>query len=303
MLIHHVKRYVNYRHKLGVGFEEGEHTLTLFARYADKYGDSHVTIDRIHEWCSQACSPERGRIRYNLLRRFSMFLRAEDPGHAAPPVSAFGRRQRPRPAPHLLQPEQIAAIMSAALTQPNKTISPYTYHCLFGLLAVTGMRVSEALALQRSDFTRDGLLVRRSKGGGSRLLPIHSTTRGAVEAYLRRRNRAFSVSDNLFIVGTGQAPNRSTVRKEFARLARQLGIRGPVGTPGPRLHDLRHSFAVRSLEACAHDYDAVRRHMAALRDYLGHSHIEHTYWYLEATPVLMRTIAGASEDRFLGGAQ
>jgi integrase len=69
------------------------------------------------------------------------------------------------------------------------------------------------------------------------------------------------------------------------------------------LHDLRHSFAVRSLEACAHDYDAVRRHVAALRDYLGHSHIEHTYWYLEATPVLMRTIAAANEDRFLGGAQ
>jgi integrase len=303
MLIHHVKRYIDYRHKLGVEFEEGEHTLTLFARYADKYGDSHVTIDRIHEWCSQACSPERGRIRYNLLRRFSMFLRAEDPGHAAPPISAFGRRQRPRPAPHLLQPEQIAAIMSAALTQPNKTISPYTYHCLFGLLAVTGMRVSEALALQRSDFTRDGLLVRRSKGGGSRLLPIHPTTREAVEAYLRRRNRAFSVSDDLYIVGTGQAPDRSTVRKVFADLARQLGIRGPVGTPGPRLHDLRHSFAVRSLESCTHDYDVVRRHMTALRDYLGHSHIEHTYWYLEATPVLMRTIAAANEGRFLGGAQ
>jgi len=303
MLIHHVERYVDYRHKLGVGFEEGEHTLILFARYADKLGDSHVTIDRIREWCGQACSPERARTKYNLLRRFSMFLRAEDPGHAAPPIGAFGRRRRPRPAPHLLQPEQIAAIMSAALTLPNRTIKPYTFHCLFGLLAVTGMRVSEALALQRSDLTRDGLLVRRSKGGGSRLLPIQSTTREAVEAYLHRRNRAFSVSDDLFILRTGRAPDKSTAHKVFVRLARQLGIRGPVGTPGPRLHDLRHSFAVRSLEACAHDYDAVRRHTAALRDYLGHSHIEHTYWYLEATPVLMRTIAAANEDRFLGGAR
>jgi integrase len=303
MLIHDVERYVDYRHKLGVGFEEGEHTLTLFARYADKHRDSHVTLDRIHDWCSQACSPERARAKYNLLRRFSMFLRAEDPGHAAPPIGAFGCRQRPRPAPHLLQPEQIAAIMSAVLTQPNKTISPYTYHCLFGLLAVTGMRVSEALTLQRPDVNRDGLLVRRGKGGGSRLLPIHSTTREAVEAYLHQRNRAFSLSDDLFIVQTGRAPDRSTVRRVFADLARQIGIRGPVGTPGPRLHDLRHSFAVRSLEACAHDYDAVRRHMAALRDYLGHSHIEHTYWYLEATPVLMRTIAAANEDRFLAGAR
>lgn len=303
MLIHHVKRYVDYRRKLGVGFEGGEHTLTLFARYADKHGDSHVTIDRIREWCGQACSPERARIKYNLLRRFSLFLRAEDPGHAAPPMSAFGRRQGPRPVPHLLQSDQIAAIMSAALALPDRTIKPHTYHCLFGLLAVTGIRVSEALALQRSDLTRDGLLVRRSKGGGSRLLPIHSSTREAVEAYLHRRNRAFSVSDDLFILQTGRAPDKSTVLKVFTGLARQLGIRGPVGTPGPRLHDLRHSFAVRSLEACAHDYDAVRRHMAALRDYLGHSHIEHTYWYLEATPVLMRTIATANEDRFLGGAR
>lgn len=302
MLIDHVERYVDYRHKLGVGFEEGEHTLVLFARYADRHGDSHVTIDRIHEWCGQACSPERARTKYNLLRRFSMFLRAEDPGHAAPPIGAFGRR-RPRPAPHLIEPEQVAAIMSATLARPSKTISFHTYHCLFGLLAVTGMRVSEALALQRSDLTRDGLLVRRSKGGGSRLLPIHSTTREAVKAYLHRRNRTFSVSDDLFIVQTGRAPDRSTVRRVFADLARQLGIRGPVGTPGPRLHDLRHSFAVRSLESCANDYDAVRRHMAALRDYLGHSHIEHTYWYLEATPVLMRTIAAANEDRFLAGAR
>jgi integrase len=303
MLMHHVARYVDYRRKLGTGFEGGEQTLTVFARYADEHGDSHVTIDRIHEWCSRACSAERVRYKYNLLRRFALFLRAEDPGHAAPPIGALGRPQRPRPAPHLLQPEEIAAIMSAVLTLPNTTIAPYTYHCLFGLLAVTGMRVSEALALQRSDFTRDGLLVRQSKGGGSRLLPIHSTTREALEAYVHRRNRVFSLSEDVFIVRTGRAPDRSTVRKVFISLARQLGIRGPVGIPGPRLHDLRHSFAVRSLEACAHDYDAVRRHMTALRDYLGHSHIEHTYWYLEATPVLMRTIAAANEDRFLGGAR
>ncbi len=301
MLIHHVRRYVAYRRKLGVGFEEGEHTLTLFAQYADKRGDSHVTIDRIREWCGQACTPERARTKYSLLRRFSLFLRAEDPGHAAPPIGAFGRRKGPRPAPHLLRSDQIEAIMTAALALPNATIKPYTYNCLFGLLAVTGMRVSEALALQRSDIMPDGLLIRRSKGGGSRLLPIHRSTREAIDAYLKRRNAAFSVSDDLFILRAGRAPERSTVRKVFCGLARQLGIRGPIGTPGPRLHDLRHSFAVRSLEACAHDYDAARRHTVALRDYLGHSHIEHTYWYLDATPVLLRTIAAANEGRFDGG--
>lgn len=303
MMIQHVERYVDYRRKLGAKFVEGEHALTRFARHADKCGDTHVTTARIHEWCNQACSPDRGRVIYNHLRRFSIFLRAEDSGHAAPPKGAFGSRKSPRPAPHLLQPEQIEAILSAALTLSNRTIAPYTYHCLLGLLAVTGMRVSEALGLQRSDLTCDGLLIRRSKGGGSRLLPIHSTTREAITAYLVRRNRAFSISDDLFICCTGRAPTKQSVGRTFNSLTRQLGIRGPIGTPGPRLHDLRHSFAVRSLEVCAHDINAVRRHMVALRDYLGHSSILCTYWYLEATPVLMRAIAAVNEDRFLGDAR
>src|SRR3546814_1291586 len=118
-----------------------------------------------------------------MLSRFSAFLRAEDPRHAAPPIGAFGARRRPRPAPHLLEPEQITAILSAALTLPNRTITRYTYHYLLGLLAVTGMRVSEAINLQRSDLTSDGLLIRQSKNGESRLLPIHSTTRDAISVY------------------------------------------------------------------------------------------------------------------------
>jgi integrase len=163
------------------------------------------------------------------------------------------------------------------------------------------MRVSEAISLQRSDLTSDGLLIRQSKNGESRLLPIHSTTRDAISVYLHQRDRAFSTCDDLFISNKGRAPSKSAVGNVFIYLARQLGFRGPVGNPGPRLHDLRHSFAVRSLESCTHDIDAVRRHMTALRDYLGHSSILLTYWYLEATPVLMRTIAAANEDRFLGG--
>ncbi|RWX59006.1 integrase, partial [Mesorhizobium sp. M4B.F.Ca.ET.089.01.1.1] len=116
MLIEHVERYVDYRRKLGAKFVEGEHALTRFGHYADKCGDTHVTTDRIHEWCNQACSPERGRVIYNHLRRFSIFLRAEDSGHAVLPKGAFGSRKSPRPAPHLLQAEQIEAILSAALT-------------------------------------------------------------------------------------------------------------------------------------------------------------------------------------------
>jgi integrase len=108
--------------------------------------------------------------------------------------------------------------------------------------------------------------------------------------------------DDLFVVTTGQAPHKVTAYRIFVRLARQLGFRGPPGTPGPRLHDLRHTFAVRSLEACAHDRAAVAHHMAALSTYLGHADVANTYWYLQATPVLMHGIAEASERLFQGGA-
>src|SRR3546814_5676882 len=100
MLIHHVERYVAFRLKRGVKFKTSEAVLTRFAHYADKYGDIHVTTDRIQEWFSQACSPDRARETYNMLSRFSAFLRAEDPRHAAPPIAAFGARRRPRSAEH-----------------------------------------------------------------------------------------------------------------------------------------------------------------------------------------------------------
>jgi integrase/recombinase XerD len=168
----------------------------------------------------------------------------------------------------------------------------------FGLLAATGLRISEALALRRDDLTDDGLIVRNGKFGKSRLLPLHATTRQALIDYMAIRKRLGSDSDDMFVVKTGRAPSKVRAHVVFVRLARQLGLRGPDRTPGPRLYDLRHTFAVSSLEACAHDREAVAHHMAALSTYLGHADILHTYWYLEATPVLMHDIAAASERLF-----
>jgi len=116
------------------------------------------------------------------------------------------------------------------------------------------------------------------------------------------RDRLGGDGDDLFVVTTGRAPHKTTAYRIFVRLARQLGMRGARGTAGPRLHDLRHTFAVRSLEACAHDRNAVTHHMAALSTYLGHAEVANTYWYLQATPVLMRGIAEANEQLFQGGA-
>jgi integrase/recombinase XerD len=299
MLSNDVARYVALHRRLGLKFDEQSRTLNLYARYAEAHRDRYTLVNRIHDWCATASSPVRARSCFETVRRFCAFLNAEDARHEVPPAGAFGRGKRPRPAPHLLELDQIRAIMDAALDLPPRgSISPYTYHYLFGLLAATGLRVSEALALRQDDLTDDGLVVRNGKFGKGRLLPIQATTRQALTEYSAMRTRLGGDGDGLFVIKTGRVPSKVRVHVVFVQLARQLGLRGPTGTPGPRLHDLRHSFAVRSLEACAHDRQAVAHHMAALSTYLGHADIAHTYWYLEATPVLMHRIAAAGEQLF-----
>jgi integrase len=296
-----VARYVALQRSFGLKFNNEDRILRCFAAYAEAYGDQHTRADRIFDWCRLASSPTRARTFYAAIRRFCVFLHAENPQHEIPPSGAFGRGRCPRPAPHLLDPHDVRALMMAALELPPKgSISPQTYHHLFGLLAATGLRISEALALKREDLTDDGLIVRRGKFGKSRLLPIHTTTRQALNRYLTIRDRLNAGGDDLFVVTTGRAPQKSTAYQVFRRLAHQLGIRDLGRAPGPRVHDLRHTFAVRSLEACAPDRSAIAAHMLALSTYLGHSELAHTYWYLEATSVLLRGIAEASEQLFDG---
>jgi len=303
MLSDDVRRYVALQRGLGLKFNEQSRTLLQLASYAEAHGDQHTRTDRIYDWCRSASSQLRARTCFDTARRFCVFVAAEDPRHQVPPAGAFGRGRRPRPAPHLLEPQHVRAIMDAALDlPPSGTISPHTYHHLFGLLAATGLRISEALALQRDDLTDDGLVVRSGKFAKSRLLPIHPTTRQALERYLAIRDRLSPAGGDLFVVTTGRPPHKTTVYLIFRRLAHQLGLRGLGRTPGPRLHDLRHTFAVRSLEACGHDRQAVASHMLALSTYLGHADVAHTYWYLQATPVLLRDIAAASEQLFRGAA-
>ena len=301
MLSQKVARYVALYQRTGLCFKEQSRVLKLYAQYAEERGDRYTRVVRVRDWCAAASSPNQARTRFGVVRRFCVFLNAEDPRHEIPPAGVFGHGRRFRPAPHLLKPDQIWAIMRAALDLPPKgSISPHTYHHLFGLLASTGLRISEALALQRADLTADGLIIRHGKFDKSRLVPIHPTTRHALNGYVSIRDELGGNGNDLFVVTTDRAPTRARVYVVFVRLARKLGIRGKPGTPGPRLHDLRHSFAVRSLEACTHDRQAVAHHMAALSTYLGHADVANTYWYLQATPVLMDGIANASERLFLG---
>lgn len=303
MLSEEVARYVALQRSFGLKFDNEDDILLRFAADAQGHGDEFMRTERIVDWCRSASSPRRARTFYAAIRRFCLFLHAENAQHEIPPEGAFGSGRSRRPAPHLLDPHQVSAIMAAALKLPPAgKISRHTYHYLFGLLAVTGLRISEALALKRADFTGEGLIIRRGKFGKSRLLPIHPTTRQALDRYLSIRDELNADGDDLFVVTTGEAPHKTTAYQTFRRLAHLTGVRELGATPGPRVHDLRHSFAVRSLEACSHDRRAIANHMLALSTYLGHSEVTHTYWYLEATPVLLRDVANAGETLFHGRA-
>jgi integrase len=230
-------------------------------------------------------------------------MHAEDPRHRVPAADAFGQSGRRRRAPYIYSPHEIARLLGAAAAlEPAGSIRPITYTTLFGVVAATGMRIAEALALQLHDVTPDGLVVRESKYHKSRLLPVHVTTRQALGTYLIARRRLAVADDALFISVAGKPLSYNTVRNVFLRLLDRTKLRGAHAGRDPRIHDLRHTFAVRSLEQCRHDHTAVARHIVALSTYLGHAHVTDTYWYLQATPVLMGQIAEAGEALLMGGA-
>ena len=300
MLKAEIDRYVAIHRKFGMNYNEVSRTLHLFARYAEDFGDEHLQVSRLRDWCSLASTSLRARYAYDTVRRFCVFMNAEDDRHEIPPAGAFGRGRLRRPTPYIFDPTEIAAILEAARhLSPAGGIVAQTYACLFALLITTGMRVSEALALQLDDITPDGLIVRKGKGGKSRLLPIQPSTRQALAQYIEVRHGVVCKTNDIFISRRGRAPTKLRAHVVFVEIVRKLGLRPQqVGTPGPRLHDLRHTFAVRSLEQCPHDRSAVANHIVSLSTYLGHTSIAHTYWYLEATPVLMHAIAAASESAF-----
>ncbi len=299
-----VQRYVAIKHGLGYKFADQEQMLRKYAAFADAHGDQYTIASRMIEWGSTAPSRQRSREWLRVVRHFAISMHAEDDRNEVPPRDVFGRARRKRPRPHIIAVADIDRIMQAALSLPPvASLTPYTFQYLIGLLATTGLRVSEAVALLETDIVPDGLLIRETKFRKTRLVPIHPSTRKALAEYQMLRQQIGGPDPHLFVLSTGEPPDHATVTRAFIKLARRVGLRGPQGERGPRLHDLRHSFAVRSLEQCGNDRASINRHMLALSTYLGHACLSDTYRYLEATPVLTRQIADATEAFRNGGAQ
>mgnify|MGYP002279216469 CR=1 FL=1 len=303
MISRDIERYVNLKRVAGYKFYVQDKMLRNFAEFATAYGDKFVRSQRVFDWAVRASSPDQRRERLLTVRRFALTMQAETPCHEVPAADAIGPRHIVRKPPYIYTPNEIARLIDAAAKMKSAgSFRPLMYATLFGLLAATGLRISEALALQVQDATDDGLIINETKFCKSRLVPLHDTTKKALGVYLSSREKLGALTDDLFVSRFAKAPHCTTVRRVFLTLIGSIGLRAKPGRREPRIHDLRHTFAVRSLEQCPHDREAVSRHIAALSTYLGHVHLESTYWYLEATPTLLAHIAEADEAWYLRGA-
>jgi integrase len=300
-----VDDYLAVRRAVGFKLRHVESQLRSFSRYALECGVTSIRAETAVAWAGAADSPHERHLRLRTVARFARHLRAEDPRHELPADDFYPSAYHQR-LPHIYSDHEIRQILCAAgQLGPPGTSRADTYRTLFALLAATGLRIGEALALQLRDLTDDGLVIQNTKFRKSRLVPIHSTTRAALTAYLKRWRVVADVADPLFVSTRGTALVAATVHGTFDEIVRRLGMRadplpGSHRRPSPCLHDFRHTLAVRALEASPTARATIGRHMLALSTYLGHGKLSSTYWYLHVTPELMVDIADACEA-FLGG--
>ena len=193
------------------------------------------------------------------------------------------------------------SLVLAAKRLPSfNSLQPKTYATLINLLTATGLRISEALHLLVSDITPDGLLIRKTKFQKTRLVPLHDTVVTGLAHYLTHRQAMRSGGDHVFVSDNGQPLVYWKVHSVFRTLLKSAGIKPSRGR-WPRIHELRHTFAVRALESSPTGRQRIGQHMLALATYLGHVNINSTYWYLETTPELLRDIAVVTENFVQGG--
>jgi integrase/recombinase XerD len=296
-MIRAVESYLALRRTLS----NAEYLLRSFAVFATSKQQTHIRIATVIEWASQAGSIAQRHTRYQTVCLLAQYLRVEDREHQSPPSNHFGYRKTRR-VPHIYSRAEIERLVLAAIRLPSSdSLRPRTYAALFSLLAATGLRISEALHLLISDITPNGLLIRRTKFQKTRLVPLHDTAVEGLGKYLTYRQLNGHIGDHVFVSDEGQALVYQTVHGVFRRLLKSAGIR-PNNHRWPRIHDLRHTFAVRALESSPVGRQRIGQHMLALATYMGHVNIDATYWYLETTPELLREIAVASEV-FVNGAR
>ena len=292
-----VETYLRDRRVLGYQLLIEGQELQRFARYADETGHvGPLTTELALRWAQLpvASDPLYRARRLDIVRRFAQHQALHDPRTEVPPSGVLGPAYR-RVPPHIYTPQEISALLEASSRLgPSGGLRPHTYRTLFGLLACTGLRISEALRLARLDvdFEAGMLTIRNTKFHKSRLVPLHISAVKELREYALRRDRylPLSTSPKFFLTEFG------TAQKYWRTLMTFLTLRNALGWaeshPVPRIHDLRHTFAVRTLLGWYNEGTSIGNRIVALSTYLGHAKVSDTYWYLSAAPELLAA-AGA----------
>ncbi len=288
--------YISVRRTLGFVLRLPAQLLRNFVSFAEANQATYITTELAVRWAKQPrdAQPATWASRLGMVRRFASWRSATDPRTQVPPQGLIPYRYDRTP-PYIYSDDKIERLIRAAANLPSSNgLRASSYATLFGLLAVTGMRVNEALMLDHEDVDLEqGILsIRGTKFGKSRLVPVHCSTRNALKHYAEVRNRAFPrpATRAFFISERGTRITEWSAQYSFAKISQQIGLRAPAKGHGrgPRIHDMRHRFAAYTLIDWYRAGVDVERELPKLATYLGHVHINETYWYLEAVPELLQ---------------
>jgi integrase len=291
--------YLAVRRALGFKLARHGRLLPDLVGYLEAAGATTITTPLALAWATRpAGHPQEWAVRLSIARGFARYLQTLDPDSEVPPADLLPRCRR-RTIPYLYSEKEIAALLAATATLRFR-LGVATYRTLLGLLAVSGMRVGEAIGLDRGDvdFASGCVIVRGGKFGASRELPLHESTLAALAAYARLRDERWPrpKAPAFFLSTAGTRLRYENVSRTFRGLVHEAGLRAPAGRSWPRLHDLRHTFAVRTLIDWYRAGSDVQLSMPRLSSYLGHAAPAGTYWYLQAVPELLTLAAGRLEQ-------
>lgn len=302
-MVARARSYLSHRRALGFKLEATGTVLLDFARFADHIGHAGpLTTELMLRWATQSAyhTTRYRAARLSIVRGFARHLAAHDGRSDVPDMRLLASGLR-RQQPHIYTDGQIRELLAAAARlSPAYPLRPHSYVALFGLLASTGLRVSEAIALRRCDIDLAAalIIVRDTKFRKSRVVPVHATVCHALRRFATRRDRdPDSRSSDCFFVGAkGNPLPYSTVRSTFRGICRRLTWRSNGTLPRPRIHDLRHTFACRCLLRWYREGVDVNVAIAALSTYLGHAKVTDTYWYLSGTGELLSLVCERFEQ-------
>jgi len=289
----HLEDYLKLRRQLGYKMVEAGYLLRNFVGFAEQEGAQFISTKLALQWAAQPnIKAAQAGNRLGMLRRFAAYMSAHDQRTELPAQKLLPYHLRRR-EPYRYTDEVVRQLVDAARqVDPSNKIKGPTLSTLFALLAVTGMRVAEALALDRRDVDADHELVtiRQAKGNKARLVPLHTSTVAALRQYASMRNSVYPQPTNpsFFVWDGGNRLGYDTVNRWFLFVATQLGLRRPGDRTGPRIHDLRHYFAIGVLLNWYRAKADVEARLPELATYLGHTHVRDTYWYLSAVPELLK---------------